>query len=301
MEAPPSRSSQESRLSFSSTLASSRSPSLSPTLSLSPCPLSSALSVGSEDLSVTVSEPGFDVQPYLDRLLPCITGLLSRFDRVNQIMDELHGLEVKLEETQSRRRKRRRSRRNQEEESRRVVERGGVREEERGQGEGRERRERKIGVICIKPRISLPSSLSFSPSTFRSFPQAPADLLPRTRSSYSESSMFQPHPSKDTQPADAVKPAPGSCGLGPYPAALPGAGRLPRRRAWHSGSSHSADAAQRAHQAPGGGVGYGAEGGAEASTVARPRSEEGGRRRISQGAPVKRKAWISEGPETDQD
>uniref|UniRef100_A0A3B4YDK7 Polycystin-1-like n=1 Tax=Seriola lalandi dorsalis TaxID=1841481 RepID=A0A3B4YDK7_SERLL len=98
MDIPPSRSSQESRLStFSSTLPSSYSPSLSSSFS-SPRPPSSALSVRSEDSSV--SEPGFDVSPYLDRLAPCVTALLSRFDRVNQITEDIHNLEMKLEEAQ---------------------------------------------------------------------------------------------------------------------------------------------------------------------------------------------------------
>uniref|UniRef100_A0A3B4YHA8 Polycystin-1-like n=1 Tax=Seriola lalandi dorsalis TaxID=1841481 RepID=A0A3B4YHA8_SERLL len=104
MDIPPSRSSQESRLStFSSTLPSSYSPSLSSSFS-SPRPPSSALSVRSEDSSV--SEPGFDVSPYLDRLAPCVTALLSRFDRVNQITEDIHNLEMKLEEAQTRRRNR---------------------------------------------------------------------------------------------------------------------------------------------------------------------------------------------------
>ncbi|XP_040885354.1 polycystin-1 [Toxotes jaculatrix] len=104
MEIPPSRSSQESRLStLSSTLPSYHSPSLSSSFS-SPRPLSSALSVRSEDSSV--SEPGFDILPYVDRLVPCVNALLSRFDRVNQITQDVHNLEMKLEEAQTRRRQR---------------------------------------------------------------------------------------------------------------------------------------------------------------------------------------------------
>uniref|UniRef100_A0A3Q3IQE5 Polycystic kidney disease 1b n=1 Tax=Monopterus albus TaxID=43700 RepID=A0A3Q3IQE5_MONAL len=98
MDIPPSRSSQESRLStLSSTLLSSHSPSLSNSFS-SPSPLSSALSVRSEDSSV--SEPGFDVQPYLDRLVPCVSALLSCFDRVNQTSEDVYDLEMKLVESQ---------------------------------------------------------------------------------------------------------------------------------------------------------------------------------------------------------
>uniref|UniRef100_A0A671Y792 Polycystic kidney disease 1b n=1 Tax=Sparus aurata TaxID=8175 RepID=A0A671Y792_SPAAU len=102
MDIPPSRSSQESRLStLSSTLPSPLSSSLSSSFS-SPRPLSSAVSMRSEDLS----EPGFDVQPYLVRLLPCVSELLSRFDQVNQITEDVHSLEMKLEEAQARRRNR---------------------------------------------------------------------------------------------------------------------------------------------------------------------------------------------------
>uniref|UniRef100_A0A3P8TXN5 Polycystic kidney disease 1b n=1 Tax=Amphiprion percula TaxID=161767 RepID=A0A3P8TXN5_AMPPE len=94
MEIPPSRSSQESHLStLSSTLPSSHSPSLFSPFS-SPRPLSSALSTRSEDS--LVSNPGSEVQPYLDNLLPCVNALLSRFDRVNQITEDIHNLEIKL-------------------------------------------------------------------------------------------------------------------------------------------------------------------------------------------------------------
>ncbi|AWP17296.1 putative polycystin-1-like [Scophthalmus maximus] len=108
MGIPPSRSSQESRLStlsstVSSNLPSYRSPSLSSSFS-SPRPLSSVLSVRSEDSSV--SEPGFHVLPYLDRLVPSVSALLSHFDRVNRITEDVHNLEMMLEDALTRRRKR---------------------------------------------------------------------------------------------------------------------------------------------------------------------------------------------------
>uniref|UniRef100_A0A8C7K5V5 Polycystic kidney disease 1b n=1 Tax=Oncorhynchus kisutch TaxID=8019 RepID=A0A8C7K5V5_ONCKI len=90
MVVPPSRSSQGS---CRSTLSS-------------PHPLSSALSLGSEDSGMS-DVPGLDVQLNLDRLLSCVNGLLSRFDRVNQLTADVQGLETQLEEVQSRRRKRR--------------------------------------------------------------------------------------------------------------------------------------------------------------------------------------------------
>uniref|UniRef100_UPI003AAB6BD9 polycystin-1 n=1 Tax=Centroberyx gerrardi TaxID=166262 RepID=UPI003AAB6BD9 len=287
MDVPPSRSSQESRLStLSSTLPSSPSSCFS-----SPRPPSSALSVRSEDSSV--SEPGFDVQPYLDRLLPCVNGLLSRFDRVNQITEDLHDVEVKLEEAQVRRRKR--WIRCQEEGAGRLGESRQPKAVEREGGAAGEIRHRKMGLL-----YPVPSSFSFNPSTLHSSSPS-VSIFPRTRSSYSESALLQPHPSRDTLPSESAKAASGSCGLGLYTAGPPGFGRFPRRRAWHSGSSHSADAAQRLLQAPGGVALCGNGGDGTASTKARPRSEEGVRRRISDGFPVKRKAWISEGPETEQD
>ncbi|XP_034415177.1 polycystin-1 [Cyclopterus lumpus] len=161
MDVPPSRSSQESRLStMSSTLPSSRSPSLSSSLS-SPRPLSSSLSTRSEDSSV--SDAGFDVQPYLDRLLPCVRTLLSRFDQVNQITEDVHILEMKLEEAQERRRKKWISNKGN---SREMF--GEPERPKELEGEGREAgevRHRKRGVIYPKPRVSLPSSFSFTPST----------------------------------------------------------------------------------------------------------------------------------------
>ncbi|XP_062299163.1 polycystin-1 [Scomber scombrus] len=297
MDIPPSRSSQESRLNtLSSTFPSSHSPSLSSSFS-SPCPMSSSLSVRSEDSSV--SEPGFDVQPYLDHLLPCVNALLSRFDRVNQITEDLHNLEMKLDEAQFRRRKKRMS--NNEKAAERCGESAKPKELK---GEGRvsgEVRHRRTGLLHPKPRVSLPSSFSLTPSTLNS-PAAPICIFPRTRSSYSESESvrFQLHPSSDTHHSGATKHASGNLGLSLYPVGSPGFDRFPRRRAWHSGSSHSADAAQRMFQMQGGVTPCGTGAVSSAFTNTRPRSEEGVRRRISDGVPVKRRAWISEEPETEQ-
>ncbi|XP_051273916.1 polycystin-1 isoform X2 [Dicentrarchus labrax] len=293
MDIPPSRSSQHSRLStLSSTLRSSHSPSLSSSFS-SPCPLSSALSVRSEDSSV--SEPGFDVQPHLDRLLPCVSALLSHFDQVNQITDDVHNLEMKLEEAQTRRRKRWIS--NEDKGAERFRESAKPKELE---GEGRQTgdiRHRKTGFLYPKPRVSLPSSFSFTPSALH-YSAASSCIFPRTRRTYSESESvpFQPQASSNNRTSETAKLASGINGL--YPAGSPGFGRLPRRRAWHSGSSHSADAAQRILLTQGGVAPCCSH---FAFTNTRPRSEEGLRGYVSDGVPVKRKAWISEGSETEQD
>ncbi|XP_027144915.1 polycystin-1 [Larimichthys crocea] len=296
MDIPPSRSSQESRLStLSSTLPSSHSPSLSSSFS-SPRLLSSALSMRSEDSSV--SEPGFDVQPYLDRLLPCVTTLLSRFDQVNHITEDVHNLEMKLEEAQTRRRKRWIS--NEEKGAERFSESAKPKELE---GEGRqtgEVRQRKIGLFYPKAQVSIPSSFSFAPSTLH-YPAAWMCIYPRKRSTYSESESlpFQALASSNNHTSETPKLASGVCSL--YPAGSPGFDRFPRRRAWHSGSSHSADAAQRIFMNQDG-VTSSDNGGEHLEfTNTRPKSEEGLRRHISDGVPVKRKAWISEGSETEQD
>lgn len=275
MDVPPSRSSQESRL---STLSSSFS---------SPRPLSSSLSTRSEDSSV--SEAGFDVRPYLDRLLPCVSALLSRFDQVNQITEDVHNLEMKLEEAQTRRRKKRWIS-NKDKGGEMFGEPQRPKELEGEAREPAEVRRRKTGVFYPKPRVSLPSSFSFAPST----PHPSACRYPRTRSTYSESESvpFQPRASSNNHASEAAKLASGICGS--YPSDSPGYGGFPRRRAWHSGTSHSADAAQRIVHAHGGVAPRGNGGDYLAFTSTRPRSEEGGRRHISDGVPVKRKAWTEQ-------
>ncbi|XP_076028186.1 polycystin-1 [Genypterus blacodes] len=283
MDVPPSRSSQESRLStLSSALPSSCSPSLSSSLS-SPRPLSSSLSVRSEDSST--SEPVFDVQLYLDRLSPCVAALLSRFDRVNQLTQDVQNLEMKLEEVQCRRRRRKRS--NDTETSAGSVGESGEPKEVGGEGKGEEAgevRRRKTGFLLSKPRISLPSYFSCNPSALHSS-SASASILPRTRSSYSESesSPLQLQPPAHLHPSEAVSRSPGFRGF-------------PRRRAWHSGCSHSADAAQRVAQAAAG-VFLSGNGGDGSLASMRPMSEEEERKLSGDGAPVKRKAWTSEGPD----
>ncbi len=284
MDIPPSRSSQESRLStLSSTLPSSHSPSLASSFS-SPCPLSSALSMRSEDSPV--SEAGFDVQPYLDRLQPCVSALLSRFDQVNQINEDIHNFEMKLEEVQARRRKRRIS--GKEGGADRLGESAKPKVPEGERRETGDVRHRKTALLHPKSRVSLPSSFSFSPSTLQ---HSSICMFPRTRSTHSESESvtFQPLASSNNRSSEAAK------------LASPEFGMLPRRRAWHSGSSHSADAAQRIFMTQGGVAPCGSGGGNIAFSNNRPWSEEGVRRLVSVGVPVKRKAWISEGPETEQD
>ncbi|KAG7491706.1 hypothetical protein MATL_G00006860 [Megalops atlanticus] len=82
MVSPPSRSSLGSQL---SSLSAHSSPSPR---------LASAQSLGSEDSCLSDS---FDAQYYLDRLLPAFNNLLSQFERVNQLTDDLHGIELQLQ------------------------------------------------------------------------------------------------------------------------------------------------------------------------------------------------------------
>uniref|UniRef100_UPI0037E95008 polycystin-1 n=1 Tax=Semicossyphus pulcher TaxID=241346 RepID=UPI0037E95008 len=289
MDMPPSRCSQESHFStLSLTLPSPHSSSLCSSIS-SKRPLSSALSVRSEDS--LMSESGVDIQPYLDRLLPCVSSLLSRFDQVNQITENIHDLEIKLEEAQTRRRKRLISNNPKRVET--FIESA---KPEDLEGEGRETREfrhRKTVFLYPKPRVSLPSSYSFTPSKNHNSSTSTC-IFPHTRSAYSES---EPQASSNHHTFEAARLAPGNSGL--HPAGFPGFGRFHRRRAWHSGSSHSADAVQRIFLTQVSTCNDGREN--LALTNSRPRSEQEVKKHINDGVPVKRKAWISEPSETEQD
>ncbi|XP_028331530.1 polycystin-1 [Gouania willdenowi] len=284
MGIPPSRSSQDSHLStLSSNLPTFHSPSLSSSIS-SPRPSSSALSVTSED--TTGSESGFQVQPYLDSLMPCVTALLSRFDRVNQITEDIYDLEVKLEHAQARRSK---MCKKKETEGQVVLGELIYPKKTNDTLVSREVRKRKMSFLSPRSRVSLPSSFALISSMSQSS-SASRCSFPRKRSSYSESESVQS--SEAISEAAKLTPA-----VGRFYAGSPSLTRVPRRRAWHSGSSHSADATQRASQFMGV-ASFRNQAENQALTNARPRSEEGARGNISGGVPVKRKAWISEEPET---
>lgn len=279
MDISPSRLSQESHI---STLSSSLSPSRSSSFS-SPCTPPSALSVRSEDQSM--SESGWDVQPHLDRLLPCVGALLRCFDLVNQVTEDVYNLEMKLEEALARRRKKLNKNKIS------LREKPGFSSKAKGprgeEPENKEIRSRKIGVIHPRPRVSLPSSFSFTPSTLHC-PTPPMSLFrKRNRFSESESMPFQPQASSRNLASDAAKLASGTFDL--YPAGSLVLPRSPRRRAWHSGSSHSADAAQRSVLSQDGLARVRKE--SYALTSNKPWNEEEERGHVSDGVPVKRKAW----------
>ncbi|CAG5909761.1 unnamed protein product, partial [Menidia menidia] len=286
MNIPPSRSSRDSCFSIlSSTLPSSRSSSFSSSPSL-PQQLPFDTSFISDDLPV--SSPRFEVQSYLDNLDPVIDDLLLRFDRVNQLTEDIHDLEIQLEEAQSRRRKRRMSTREKREGILVELEKPKELDEDRT----KEVRHRKVGILHPRPQNSVTSLFPISSSPSQSC------VFPRVRNSYSESeSLPAQQPIYSESSSQAASPQSGICGLN---MSSTGFGWIPRRRAWHSGSSHSADVAQRPFRPSGDTLCKGGEEHFEL-TNARPRSEEGLRGCICDGLPPKRKAWISEGLETEED
>lgn len=269
MDIPPSRLSQESHFSTSS---SSFLSSCS-----SPCTPSSALSVRSEDQSI--SESGLNVLPYLDRLLPCVSALLFCFDQVNQVTEDVHRLEMKLEEALAKRRKKFRNNDITEKtgDSLKAKVLGG--EEPANQ----QIRYRKIGVIHPKIRISLPSSFSFTPSTL--YCPTPMSLLSHKCNTFYEpdSILFQRQASSSNLASEEPRLASGTSDLCPA-----GSLALPRRRAWHSGSSNSADAPQRSLLSQDGLIAVRKE---SCPLTSMEPWEEGVERGHTSGVPVKRKAW----------
>ncbi|CAJ1081176.1 polycystin-1 [Xyrichtys novacula] len=286
MDMSPSRSSQDSRL-------STRSPVLSSPYSPSICsssspqrPLSSALSVRSEDSSV--SESGTSVQPYFDHLLPCVTSLLSHFDQVNQITEDIYDLEKKLEEAQTKRRERLRS--DNPKRSEKIGDLANPTILETGEGE-----HRKAGFFYSRPRVSLPSALAVTPYKVQNS-SASTCIFPRTRSAHSESDSV-PYQLQLSRNHHTFEAASEDCGS--HPAASPGFIKSNRRRAWHSGSSCSADAVQRSFLTQAGVSTCGSRGEDAVLTKSRPSSEQGMTSNIRDGVPVRRKAWISEQLETE--
>ncbi|KAJ8363622.1 hypothetical protein SKAU_G00124530 [Synaphobranchus kaupii] len=251
MVSPPSRSSLGSQLSCLS----------------APSPvgprLASAQSLGSEDSSLSDS---YDVQFYLDRLLPAVNNMLSQFDRVNQLTDDLHCIELKLQGAQTR-----------------------IAQKRKQKEHSRRRKAWRMSASTPPPRASASSSPLPPPSPpLLHLPSLPSFLscnptIPCTRTIFSESTLpwHSPHLRKAAHPAAADAGMPARRVSGADAAVR----RIPGRRAWHSGTSHSADAAQRSPQAACGAV------------RARPWSEEGGRSMACDRAPVKRRAWHPEGPE----
>lgn len=285
MDVSSSRSSQESCFSsVSSTLLSSHSPSSSSLVS-SPRLLSSVLSIRSEELPFYKSK--IEAQPFLDSLEPVVSTLLSRFDRVNQLTEEIYNLEIQLEEAQDRRRHRRISNSETKETEFGVVKKPQEVGEERATGGSRCR---KMGLFYPKVRVSCPS---FYPASYNA---ASLCSFPRVRNSYSESESvpFQPELSSCKSSLGITIPIPAASNCALSDSTI----QFPRRRAWHSGSSHSADAAQRASLSSG----VSPNGRESLAFInARPGGEYQEQGCIWKGLPLKKKAWISEELETEDD
>ncbi|MBN3314946.1 PKD1 protein, partial [Atractosteus spatula] len=197
MESLPSRSSHDSKMSEPVSCG------------LDPTRLGSALSLGSEDSSVSESSHSedYDVCFYMDRLLPTVNNLLAQFDRVNKVIEDLYQIEVNLQKAQ-----------------RQISE---------------KRKQRKKSLIkqpTTAPPHLLPSlpPLSTVSGTLR---------LPRTHTTFSESALsrLRPHCSQvsDLGLFDNCVPV-------RRPSLMDtGVTRVPGRRAWNSGPSLSADITQR--------------------------------------------------------
>lgn len=202
-------------------------------------------------------------------------------------MEEIYNLEIQLEEAQDRRKNRRRSDSEKKETQLGAFEKPKEAGEERATGEVRCR---KIGLFYPKARLSCPS---FYPASSMA---ASLCSFPRVRNSYSEceSVPFHTAQSSCTSSLGVTIPIPAAS----YCALSYSTIQFPRRRAWHSGSSHSADSAQRASQCSGV-----APNGREnlAFTNARPGGDDQEKEYIWKGLPLKRKAWIFEELETEED
>ncbi|XP_058845967.1 polycystin-1 isoform X1 [Acipenser ruthenus] len=181
----------------------------------------SALSSGSEESSVGEGprlDPRsdlYDVQFYLDRLLPTINSLLTQFDRVNKVTGDLYQIEADLQRVQSK-----------------------IAEKRRQQVSPPPPPPPPTASPALLPP---PPSLSFSCKLLE---------LPRTYTTFSEPALSRPRPHRsqvsDSRDAESCRPT-------RIPSLLDaGTRRVPGRRAWHSGPPLSADFSQRPLQAPGG-------------------------------------------------
>lgn len=214
--------------------------------------VSSASSQVSE--SSTLSE-SHDVQQYINRLLPSVDSLLAGFDRVNQLTDDVLNIEEQLQKVQSR-----------------------IVQNRRKQSEPRLQ-------MPPTPKLARPSQTSLHmglkplQSTHDGISQVPS----RRRATHSESSILGPCAHLTT--CLSVE------GRHESQTAHPEIRSLPRRRAWHSGTCHSADTIQRfaKSQNPG------------AIPVPRPHSEERDWTEASEGMPIKKTAWHSDPSEIEKD
>lgn len=208
-------------------------------------------------VSSTLTE-GHEVQQYLERLLPSVDSLLAGFDRVNQLTSEVCNIEEQLQKVQSR-----------------IV-------------KNRKKQSEPQPQMPSTPKLSRPSQTSDastlqmglkpSLSTHDGIPKVPAGR----RATHSESSLLGP-----SAPLMAHLSRPGRHTSQTVDPKISG---FPKRRAWHSGSCHSADTAQRFTKSQSSG-----------HVPARPRSEEGDWTEASDGMPIKKTAWHSDPSEIEKD
>lgn len=217
--------------------------------------------------------------------------MLSGLDQVNKVTEDVHSLEMKLEEVLAQRRKWRMRRvHNGDKGAKDAMGMGNPKGIESNRNEAQSAGYRIIDQVHAQSRVSSLSSYSFNPSTLRQS-SILKNIYPRTRCSFSESELepLKPVVSCTHRTSDVVTLTSRICR--PEAADCSGLGSIPRRRAWHSGSSHSANVAQRDSLTPG----------KECFQMTRPKSEAGITKIVSDGVPVKRTAWIAEGSEAEQD
>ncbi|XP_049320596.1 polycystin-1 isoform X1 [Astyanax mexicanus] len=256
MESPPSRSSQFSQFSQFSSSSMPSSP-ISPT---GPRPASSSSSSLSSECSTLSDSP--DLQQYLQqRLLPSVDNLLAGFDRVNQLTDDVLDIELQLQKFCSR-----------------------MAEKRRKLKELPPSLPQPLPQSLPQPLPQMSQNLLEVPQHTSSHQDVP-QILPRRRGTHSESSICL-----ISGPVTLNTAHPGRQVWQQGPAATLEVKNFPRRRAWHSGSCHSADPTQRSpvSQNP-------------AAVPARPRSEERERSEAREGLPIKRRAWHPEDCEMEKD
>lgn len=213
--------------------------------------VSSASSQVSESSMVSESH---EVQQYLDRLLPSVESLLAGFDRVNQLTDDVLNIEEQLQKVQ------------------RIIV---------------QNKRKKIDPepeMPPTPKLTRPSqtSICMGLKPLRPSHDGIPEVPTRRRATHSESSLLGP-----SAHLSAYLPL---AGKQKSQTADPEIRGFPRRRAWHSGSCHSADTIQRyaKSQSPG-------------AIPVRPRSEERDWTEANEGMPIKKRAWHSDPSEVEKD
>lgn len=213
--------------------------------------VSSASSQVSESSAVSES---LEVQQYLDLLLPSVESLLAGFDRVNQLNDDVLNIEEQLQKVQRRIAQNRRTN----------IEPG--------------------PEMPPTTNLKIPSqtSLCIGLKPLQPFLDGISAVPSSRRATHSESSLLGPsaHLSTDLSVAGRWKSQ----------TADPEIRAFPRRRAWHSGTCHSADTIQRFSKSQSLGA-----------ILLRPRSEERDWSEANEGMPIKKKAWHSDPSEIEKD